>query len=148
MRRIIIVIFAVLLAFGVTGPKVIKMCQIKGWIDGAKVERVTITQKWNQTPDIHPSGRNSFWVSWTGKSIKQIGNHRISVTKEKWNMMKLGDKLEIIHVKGDKHPYLRDGIFVDPGNFIFDIVLLIAELGLAIYFSVALIRDRKKVRET
>lgn len=32
-------------------------------------------------------------------------------------------------MNGDKTPYLQDGIFVSLGNFIFDTVLLLVELG-------------------
>lgn len=144
MKKIIIVIICGLLAVGVTGPKLYKMCQIKGWVPGAEIETVIITQKWNQTPDIHPSGRNTFWISWTEKDIKQIGNHRTNVFEDRWNEISIGDSIEVIHVIGDRSPYLRDDIFVTAENFLFDIALLIGELSMAIYFSIQIF-NRKRI---
>lgn len=142
MWRIIVIVLVGLLAFGVTGPKLMKMSQIKGWISGAEIEKVIVTQKWYQTSDIHPSG-DTFWISWTEKNIKEVGSHRINVIKEKWNTIEIGDSLEIIYIEGDSSPYLEDGIFVEFGNFIFDIILFIVELGLIIGVTINFIRNRK-----
>ncbi|HEY9062227.1 MAG TPA: hypothetical protein VIO64_17265 [Pseudobacteroides sp.] len=143
MWRIAIIIFAGFLALGVTGPKLIKMAQIKGWVTGAEIKVEEITQKWNQTPDIHPSGRNTFWISWGNQDISVRGNHRTNVEKEIWDSINIGDKIELVYVPGDTSAYLKDGIFVGPGNFIFDIVLLLGELTTVFIFIIQLIKSRR-----
>lgn len=143
MWRIIGIILAIFLALGVTVPKLVKMSQIKGWTTGAEVKVEKVTQKWNQTPDIHPSNRNTFWISWSNKDIKLVGDHRTNVQKEKWDNINIGDEIELIYVPGDTSAYLRDGIFVEYGNFVFDIVLLLGEITTVIILLIQLIKRRR-----
>lgn len=143
---VIVITVLLLVALGVTGPKLIKMCQIKGWLPGAEAVEVTISQKWNQTPDIHPSGRNTYWISWTERDIKQVGEHRTNVTKEKWDDMNIGDKIELLYIKGGSEPFLRDDIFVEPGSFVIDLILLTIEVGGAVILICQLIRNRRRQR--
>jgi hypothetical protein len=41
---------ALAMAVFVTGPKLVKMAQIRGWLPGASVSEVRITQMWHQRP--------------------------------------------------------------------------------------------------
>ena len=125
-------ILAAGLALFVTGPKLHKMCQIKGWIAGAKTTQETISAKWHQTPDQHPKERDVFWIAWQGADIKIRGSNRINLQREKFETMQVGDTIAVVRLPEDPVPYLPQGIFVSPGNFALDIVLLLGE----IYFAV------------
>jgi hypothetical protein len=46
--------------------------------------------------------------------------------------MKVGDPVEVFRVPGDDGAYLRNGVFVEPGNFVFDLVLLAVTGGVAV----------------
>lgn len=46
--------------------------------------------------------------------------------------MKVGDTVEVVRVPDDDSAYLRNGVFVEPGNFVFDLVLLAVTLGVAV----------------
>ena len=59
-RKLVVVIIAILLLIGVTGPKLFRMCQIRGWIPGATIINKTIADKWIQ----HYEGKDIYWISW------------------------------------------------------------------------------------
>lgn len=144
LPRVLALIVALGVGIGVTGPKLYKMAQIKGWLPGATAADWTVTQKWHQTPNQHPSGRNTYWIATTEEDIRKIGPHRLNVPSEKWESLKEGDKLEIVSVPGDPAPYLRDGIFVSWGNFAFDLALLGVEFGVVGVMVWPLRRLRKR----
>lgn len=58
------------------------------------------------------------------------------------NAIKIGKKIQILYVPGDNAPYLKDDIFVEPGNFVFDFVLLFGELALAFGYIMELVKRR------
>jgi hypothetical protein len=120
--RYIVLLFFALLAF-YTSTKLIKMCAVKGWIPGARVEPHTITQKMQET------GRYGevYWISWTARDIHEVGNHRTNLDPNQWTALKIGDPIDIIYYRSDPSPYVRQDIFVSAGNFAFDSCLLAAE---------------------
>ena len=132
------------MAFGVTIPKLYKMCQIKGWLPGAPATQETITQKWNETPAEHPRGRDTYWIAWSDDDIRKVGDHRVNVPPDYWNNIDVGDQIDVVRLSGDRWPYLRDGIFVSAGNFVFDGILLATEIGVAIAMIIGLIRNRRR----
>ena len=77
-------------------------------------------------------GREHFWVSWAnhGGALSRAG--RGNVSPEVWAKMRVGDSVEVSRVPGDDAAHLRNGVFVEPGNFVFDFVLLALTLGVAV----------------
>ncbi len=77
-------------------------------------------------------GRQHFWVSWAnhGGALSRAG--RGNVSPEVWAKMRVGDSVEVSRVPGDDAAHLRNGVFVEPGNFVFDFVLLALTLGVAV----------------
>ena len=113
----------------ITAPKLYEMLQIEGWIPGGRVQQVTITAKAHRSAEESQDGREVFWIAWNGGDISKRGAHRTSVFEEKWVALKVGDPLEIVSIPGSSGTYLRHGdIYVSPGNFVFDIVLLLLEV--------------------
>jgi len=51
-----------------------------------------------------------------------------NVSPEVWESMRVGDSVEVVRVPGDDSAYLRNGVFVEPDNFMFDYVLLAGEI--------------------
>ncbi len=132
MKNILVMVLATGLVLFITGPKLHKMCQIKGWIAGTKTTQETISVKWHQTPDQHPKKRDVFWIAWQGADIKVRGSNRINLQREKFEALQVADTIAVVRLPDDPVPYLRQGIFVSRGNFVLDIVLLLGE----IYFAV------------
>ncbi len=122
---------ALCVAVLMTGPKLFGMCQIKGWVPGATVRTELITQKWHEMRSEFDEISHVYWIAWGRRPIREVGDHRLNLEPEQWEAVRVGDRVEIIRVPGDSWPHTRDGIFVSPGNFQFDIGLLIAELIVA-----------------
>ena len=139
-RWALALVISVGLAAGVTVPKLYKMAQIKGWQPGATVTTRVITDKgWDQ-------GRRGFkhyWVSWANHGGALTRADRDNVSPEGWQRMRVGDSVEVVRVPGDDAAYLRNGVFVEPGNFVFDYVLLAAELITALVMVILLFRSRR-----
>ncbi len=108
----------------VTGNKLHKMAVIKGWIDGGKVVKKTITDKTTTVG----TRSDAYWIAFDNQPASQIGDHRLNLQYESWSKLRKGDEIEVIYVGNDTSPYLRDGIFVSDDNFVFDLFLLGAEL--------------------
>jgi hypothetical protein len=140
LTRFGFLIVALCLALGVTGPKLYKMTQIRGWLPGASVQQRPITEKWHQTPEEHPDAQDTYWVAFTEDDIRKVGNHRLNVEPEKWASLSEGDSVEVVYVSGSPKPYLRDGIFVSWGNFVFDLLLLGLEVGVVAIMAMQLWR--------
>jgi hypothetical protein len=117
------------LAVGVTIPKLYKMAQIVGWLPGAEVTTGFITQK---GVDEGMRGRQHYWVSWAIHGGAFSRADRGNVSPEVWAKMRVGDSVEVARVPGDDAGHLRNGVFVEPGNFVFDFVLLALTLGVAV----------------
>ncbi|MFC1743145.1 hypothetical protein ACFL35_04060 [Candidatus Riflebacteria bacterium] len=126
-------VFAPIFVLLITLPKLYKMCQIRGWLAGAHEKMVVITQKWVMKNNSILK-RDSYWIAWTEKDIREVGAHRINLQAEKWKKLKVGDRVKIVTVPEDRHPYLQDGIFVSVGNFILDIVIFFAGISYPVYF--------------
>jgi hypothetical protein len=120
-RWVLALVISIPLAAGVTGPKLYKMAQIKGWQPGA-----TTTTRWITDKGVERGsrGRQSYWVTWANYGGRPAESDRDWVSAETWASMKVGDPVEVVSVPGDKAGYLRDGVYVEPGNFAFDLVLL------------------------
>jgi len=146
MKNILVMIFAAGLALFVTGPKLYKMCQVKGWIGGAGITQETISAKWHQTPEQHPRKRDAFWIAWQGADIKVRGSNRINLQREQFGTLRVGDTLDVVRLPDDPVPYLRQGIFVSPGNFVLDIVLLLTEIYFAVRAFTRWRLNRKDIR--
>ncbi len=145
--RLLALVVALLLAFGITGPKLYKMCQIRGWVPGAVTAVRTVMQKWHQTADEDPEDRDTYWIAITDQDVHKVGPHRLNVFAETWEALSVGDPVEIITVPGDPAPHLRDGIFASDSSFAFDLVLLTGELGVAgvmVWQVLQLARRKKK----
>lgn len=143
------IVCVVLLVF--TTSKLYTMYQLKGRVGGATTVTYVVKQKWhdyslNTTSD---EMEHAYWVSWTDQDIKVPGHHRVGLSYEKWSGLKVGDPLEITYVPGDPDPYVRNDIFDSEGNFLFDYVLLLAEVAGAGWFMMKMTRgsDRSGDRE-
>lgn len=135
LRSVLVLLVAFGLTAGITVPRLYKASQIKGWLPGATATAETLTQKWHQTPDLHPHGSDVYWVAWSEASIQKEGAHRLRVTPERWDELDLGKGIEVIWVPGDRTPYLRDGIFIQR-NLVFDGICLVFMGGLAVVIVV------------
>ena len=140
MKKYVFIAIGLLLAAGVTIPKLYRMAQIRGFIGGAVTEEKVITRVWHQTPD-GQNGKNIYWISWTADDIKKKGDHRINVEKELFERIKVNDKVPFVKIPGESELYLPNGIYASTGNFIFDGALLFIELGAVVY---GLLLFRKK----
>jgi hypothetical protein len=100
-----------------------------GWQLGATVTTNVITQK---GVDQGMRGREHYWVAWGSNGGAFSRANRANVSPEVWATMKVGDSVEVVTVPGDDAAYLKNGVFVETGNFVFDIVLLVGTLGIAV----------------
>jgi hypothetical protein len=126
------------LGLGVTGPKLYKMAQIKGWVPGALVTPAVVTQK-GVDPRQFRQIEETYWVSWEYGEVRGSWTRRVRVSPEVWEGMKLGDPIDLIRVPGDGRTYLRNGVFVDWGNCAFDLFLLAAAVVVALVSAVRLL---------
>lgn len=140
LTKAAILVIALGLAAAITGPKLYRMAQIKGFVDGAQTEIVTVTNKWHQSVQGRRA-REVYWVTWTNQDIKQVGSHRLNLTAERWNSVEIGDKIELIRLPGRDKAYDSAGIFVSEGNFIFDLLLLLLEIGVTIGMAISIYLD-------
>ncbi|OLD70074.1 MAG: hypothetical protein AUI45_05610 [Acidobacteria bacterium 13_1_40CM_2_56_11] len=61
---------------------------------------------------------------------------RIALREREWRGTQIGDQLEVIYAgSGPFNVYRRGGVFTEPGNFVFDGVLLLNET-LLVWFGV------------
>jgi hypothetical protein len=138
-KRILLLIVCVSLAL-VTTHKLYIMCAIKRWLPGAQAHGYRVRQKLVTKEELE----DAYWISWTSEDIRQPGNHRTNIPREQWANLRIGDPVEIITVGDDPAPYVRDDIFVSPGNFGFDIVLLVAEVSGIVLAVRGLLRARDR----
>ncbi len=124
----------------VTVPKLYTMSQIKGWIPGARKRTYHVTQKLLEKGQYG----DFYMVSWTQQDIRQPSNFRTNIPYNRWVKSNIGDPIEIITIGNDPSPYVQDDIFVEPCNFVFDFLLLAAELsGIALVIR-AFLREKRK----
>ena len=125
-----------------TTSKLYTMYQLRGQIRGAFTIKYKVRQKWDEYAwdRTSRSMEHTYWVSWTDQDIRQPGTHRINMEYEKWSRLKTDDPLEITYVPRDPEPYLRNDIFDSDDNLFFDHTLLLAELSVAVWLMVRLIR--------
>lgn len=118
----------------ITAPKLYEMFQIKGWIPGGVPLQVTVTSKWHTTAEEARNGRETYWVAWNGGDITVKGKHRANMFQAQWNTVKIGDTQNIVYIPWSDDTYLKDGVYVSFGNFVFDFVLLTLELFGILFF--------------
>ena len=121
---------AVLAAVIITIPKLYTMSQIRGWLPGAKSIEGVVLEKWYQ-PALSRKRSDTWWIRISEGDIQTPGDHRLNLQAESWQQLETGDTIELVLV--DDEYYVRGGIYSSNGNFILDIVILFAELGLIIY---------------
>jgi hypothetical protein len=141
------------------------MARIKGWVPGAAVAREVITQK-GIAPAKRARDDDIYWVSWAKDDVREEDVRRgsgglinffswatdfrdtwkrcVRVPPEVWEGMQKGDPLEVIHIAGDESPYLRNDIFVESGQFVFDLLLLAAEATVAIVMFVQIVKRYRR----
>ena len=128
---------ALMMATILTIPKLYKMLQVKGVLPGAYTTTEYVRQKWDETSR-NDRRKHIYWISYGDKDIHEIGGHRTNMPRRQWEETNIGDQIEVVHIPGDRWTYLKDDpIFVSPGSFAFDIVLLAIELTVA---ATALVR--------
>jgi hypothetical protein len=144
--RVVVLLVAVVVAIGVTGPKLYKMGQIMGWVPGAVVTREAIVQKGHE-PATSLRRDDSYWVSWVAGDVRNSWKLRDRVSPEVWHEMREGDPIDVVHLPGDPRGHLRVGVYVEPGNFAFDVVLFVVELTVAVVMSVQLFMQFRRARK-
>lgn len=145
MKQILIALGLVGLMVFVTLPKLYKMAQIRGWIGGAVVQELSVLEKWHQVTPLTKRrlDPNIYWLLLQPGDIHTKGAHRTNMEFEKWNLLQVGDPIEVIFVPGDPEPYFRDDIFASNGNFAFDFVLLIPGVGAVFYLMMRILRFKQ-----
>lgn len=128
----------------VTGPKLHKMAQIRGWLPGASTATVVVTDRWHQQPGEAGTDHDVYWITWDGGDVRRVGPHRFNVSAEQFPALTVGSSLEVVRVPGDRGSYLRDDIFASTENFIFDVALLLGELALAGAGARAIVASRRR----
>ena len=106
----------------ITGSKLFKMAQIRGFVKGPAPVVKTITGTSISTG--HP--RNSYVLTWDGADPVISGPNRINLPREIWETFQPGDSIEILYFPEDPRPYHRLGLYANNGNFGFDSFLLLA----------------------
>ena len=135
------VFFALLICY--TGSKLVKMAQIRGFIPGPTPVAKTITGK----AALPGHYGDAYWVAWDGADVSEPGRNRINLDPEAWERYRVGDEIDVIYFRGDRFPYLRDGIFSNNGNFVFDGRLLTMWLtGFAVFFGFEVAYQRRRKR--
>jgi hypothetical protein len=135
-RCALVLVISVGLAAAVTVPKLYKMAQINGWQPGATITARVIT---NKGVDEGRRGLKHYWVSWSKNGSSLNHADRDYVSPEVWETIQEGDSVEVVRVPGDEAGYLRNGVFVEPGNFVFDYFLLAAEIITALAMAILII---------
>ena len=134
-KQWLILFVALALAFGVTIPKLYKMAKIMGWVDGAIVTKKVVTQK-GVEPSKRQDREDSYWLSWVHGDVGDSWTRRVRVPEEVWQETEVGDEIDLIEIPGDNQPYLRNDIFVEPGQFILDYIILAGELITALVMAI------------
>ncbi len=140
-RSPLLLLLTGLLLLGYTSYKLHRMARIRGWIAGAEEVEKRITDR---RRDVTPRGQYAFWLAWDGGRVEVPGPHRINVVESVWEATQVGDTIRGVFEDGD--PYLRDGIYVSQGNFVFDGCLLAGEIALCVVAGVRLARRRSATR--
>ena len=136
----------------VTGPKLYKMTQIRGWTSGATITEKVITDKASEDWEDYDRSTNrssrgtTYWVAWDGEAALLRGSHRVNLDRYDWDEVDIGDSLEIITFPNDRYAYVKNSIFASNGNFIFDVLLLFAEMALLVYASLRLLELLKPAK--
>jgi hypothetical protein len=126
IKSLTILVLAAAAALLITVPKLHKMMRIRGWLPGAFVSTEIITQKW----DAPGRAARAYWVAWTERDIREVGPHRLNVPRARWDRLAIGDRIQIVRLRRDPWPYLRDGIYASTVNILLDIVILLAEIAI------------------
>jgi hypothetical protein len=128
IKSVTILVLAAAAALLITVPKLFTMARIRGWLPGASQSTEIIAQKWD-----HPSRRgHAYWIAWSERDIREVGPHRLSVPRDRWERLAVGDRIAIVRLPRHRQPYLRDGIYASTGNFLLDVLILLVEIGVVL----------------
>jgi len=116
-----------------------RMAQIKEWVAGAEATPAVVTQKGVDRSEGRRGDEDSYWVSWVQGDVRGSWMNRERVPPDVWEKTHVGDPIELIRIPGDRSVYLRNGVFVEPGNFVFDAVLFTAGATVVLVSSVRLL---------
>lgn len=139
--RCLILFFLLWLIAGVTAPKIQRAAQLLGWLPGGGPEEVVVTQKWRQ-----PGPEGAFWISWTGRSIREAGNHRLNVSRDRWEATPVGARIGIVRVPDSAWPRWREDMRIPWRNVALDLALLAIETVAAMAIVLTLFRIRRPWR--
>jgi len=141
-----VAVLALWLMLAVTGPKLYKMAQIRGFIGGATLLERTITDKasqdWRTALSLNrtSSSGTNYFIAWNEQSALEAGPNRINIQQEQWEKLNIGDSIDLMRLPHDEATYIRTGIFASNGNFMFDAILLALQLAIIMNSIVRLAR--------
>ncbi len=148
-----VAVLALWLMLAVTGPKLYKMAQIRGFTAGGTLLERTITDKASQDwtaafdSDSSSSRGTYYFISWNEQPALEAGPNRINIQREQWENLNIGDSIDLVRVANDDATYIRTGIFASNSNFIFDAMLLLLQLVIIINSAVRLLRRPQPVTQ-
>lgn len=120
----------------ITGSKLFKMAQIRGFLDGPAPVVKTITGK--TISGGHT--RNAYVLSWDGADPEVSGPNRINLPQEPGESLQPGDPIDILYFPGDPMPHHRLGFYANNGNFGFDSFLLLAWIAALVKIAAPVLR--------
>lgn len=149
-----VAVLALWLMLAVTGPKLYKMAQIRGFTAGGTLLERTITDKASQDwstafdPDRISSRGTNFFIAWNEQPALEAGPNRINIQREQWENLNIGDSIDLVRIPNDDATYIRTGIFASNSNFIFDAILLSLQLAIIINSAVRLLRRTQTLNQS
>jgi len=125
MRIFWIIICLLLVMY--TSHKLYVMMQIRGFMPGTVVTTCTITQKWEE------QRKGTYYcISWNNPPEAGLTRDQDRIDYAAWSALNVGDPITVVAIGKKRDTYARASIFAVNGNFGFDIVLLLIEIGVAI----------------
>lgn len=131
-----------------TGPTVVRLLQIRGWVPGGVKETVTLTQKW-----LEPGGKEAssplqhYWVAWTAQDIREPGHHRLELPASVWDRLEVGAPVEITRVAGEPAPHSPLGLTATDEAIGLHAIFLTAELVFLVAFAWLTARSWRRQRQ-
>lgn len=120
-----------------TTHKLYKMASIRGYAGSLEIERQIVTDKRAEEVRGRRGSTRVCWLHW------EPG--RVQADCDSWEAVRIGDTIELV-AYGDKRYLRHGGLYTSDGNFVFDLVLLAAELGGLVVCVVLLRRARASRR--
>ncbi len=147
-KMILLMLMAALIAALITGPALYRTCRVRGWLPGATVTTETITKTWIEASTRvrgWGSGTSTvYWVSWAKDGDATAPGSRTNLDHDAWAKLHAGDSVAVIRVGGDERPCLRHDASDTNGELAINLSLFAAELAIALYVAVRLLRARRR----